>query len=65
MLYKDHVNLLREKYIGTKVYYGNELHTIVGIDYNCCALIDKRAQFTETTAVDFCDPLLRFAWFCN
>ena len=65
MLWKDYINGLRGKYIGTKVYYRNEQHTIVDIDYNGCPLIDKRAQFTETTAVDFCDPLLRFAWLLN
>lgn len=65
MTYFDRVKLLREKYIGVKVYYGNELHTIVDIDYNCCPLIDKKAEFTDTTAVAFCDPLLRFAWFFN
>lgn len=65
MSYKELVHVLREKYIGTKVYYGDELHTIVDIDYNCNPLIDKQAQFTKTTAVDFCDPLLQFAWFLN
>ena len=60
MLYKDYIISMREKYVGAVVYYDGEKHTVVDVDYNGGLLIDKRAQFTETTAVSPTDPKLMF-----
>ena len=62
MDYKQYIERMK-KYIGTKVYYNNVLHTIVGVDYNGAALIDLPTRFNETTAVSFCD--LQYAWSKN
>lgn len=41
----------KKKWIGKKVTYEGEQYTVIGVDYNGGLLIDKKAQFTETTAV--------------
>ena len=60
MLYKDYIKGMRDKFIGETVYYDDEKHTVVGVDYNGMLLIDKQGRFTETTAVYQFDPKLRF-----
>ena len=51
MDYREHINQLKDEWIGKKVIYEDELHTVVDVDYNGALLIDKKAQYTETTAV--------------
>lgn len=52
MDYKDWISQLKNEWIGKKVIYDNELHTVMDVDYNGALLIDKKAEHTETTAVD-------------
>lgn len=52
MTYKELIESMRQKWIGAKVLYEGEKHTVVGVDYNAALLIDKPARFTDTTAVD-------------
>ena len=47
--------------IGMKVKYAGEDYTIVDVDYNGGLLIDKPAQFTETTAIYEFDQLLHLS----
>lgn len=53
MAYKDYIEEMKKKYVGKKVVFENNIHTIVDVDYNGIFLIDKPAKFTETTAVGF------------
>lgn len=50
-LYSEWIENLRRFWIGRRVKYAGEDHTVVEVDYNGMLLIDKPAQFTPTTAV--------------
>lgn len=50
--YKDFINKLKSEWVGKKVIYKNQQFTVVDVDYNGMLLIDKKARFTNTTAVD-------------
>lgn len=32
--------------------YAGEIYQVVDVDYNGCLLINKKAEFTDTTAID-------------
>lgn len=49
--YREWIENLRRFWIGRRVKYAGEEHTVVEVDYNGMLLIDKPAQFTPTTAV--------------
>lgn len=49
--YSEWIAEQKEKWIGKKVIYEDAEYTVVDVDYNGALLIDKPAQFTETTAV--------------
>lgn len=49
--YKDWVKGQREKWIGRSVLYEGREYTVEDVDYNGLLLINKPAEFTETTAV--------------
>lgn len=51
-MYSDYIKELKAKWYGKDVMYEGEWYRIVGVDYNGCLLIDKRAKFTDYTAVD-------------
>ena len=51
MDWKDRIAELRAEWTGRKVIYQGEQHTVVDVDYNGGLLIDKKATFTETTAI--------------
>lgn len=55
MLYKEYIQKLKKQYIGKKAKYENAIYIIVDVDYNGGLLIDKQAQFTDTTAVNIYD----------
>lgn len=50
--YRDYIQQKRAYWIGQKVVYDGTIYTVLGVDYNGALLIDKPAQFTDTTAVD-------------
>ena len=52
MSYKDWIAKERKEWIGKKVTYEGKHYTVVDVDYNGGLLIDKPAQFTDTTAVE-------------
>lgn len=56
MTYKEGIELDRRKWVGKRVLYldGN-IYTVKDVDYNGALLIDKKARFTETTAVSMWD----------
>ena len=47
----------RQKWIGEKVVYQGVEYTVIDVDYNGALLINKKAQFTDTTAV--------MEWMCE
>lgn len=49
--YSEWITEQKEKWIGKKVIYEDTEYTVVDVDYNGALLIDKPAQFTETTSV--------------
>ena len=49
--YKDWIAQQRKEWVGKKVTYEEKQYTVVDVDYNGALLIDKPAQFTDTTAV--------------
>ena len=51
MIYKERIEKLRKEWTGRKVKYHGEQYTVVDVDYNGGLLIDKKATFTETTAI--------------
>ena len=52
MTYSEYINGLRAEWKGRAVIYNGERHKVIDVDYNGMLLIDKPAQYTETTAVD-------------
>lgn len=50
--YKEYINRLKKEWIGKVIIYDNKKYNVVDVDYNGMLLIDKKAQFTDTTAVD-------------
>lgn len=49
--YKEYIEELKKKWIGKIVIYENKKYKVVDVDYNGMLLIDKKARFTDTTAV--------------
>lgn len=49
--YKEWIAEKRKEWIGKKVIYEGNEYTVVDVDYNGALLINKLAQFTDTTAV--------------
>ena len=49
--WREYIEGMKKKWIGKKVMFDNEKYKVVDVDYNGALLIDKKARFTETTAV--------------
>lgn len=49
--YKEYIEKLKKKWIGKVVTYKNKKYNVVDVDYNGMLLIDKKARYTDTTAV--------------
>lgn len=49
--YREYIERLKREWIGKIVLFENEEHTVVDVDYNGSLLIDKKARFTDATAV--------------
>ena len=52
MTYKEYIQEERDKFIGKIVEYEGCLYRVVDVDYNGGLLIDKKARYTDTTAVE-------------
>lgn len=52
MHYKDWIAEQKERWIGQTVTFEGTEYTVVDVDYNGALLIDKPAEFTDTTAVE-------------
>lgn len=51
-MWRDYINGLRAEWIGARVRYNGQAYNVVDVDYNGYILIDKKAEFTDTTAID-------------
>ncbi len=51
MTYKEYIEKLKKTWIGKSVMYENKQYHVVDVDYNGMLLIDKKAEFTNTTAI--------------
>lgn len=50
-MYKDFIESKKREWIGRQVSYGGTIYTVLDVDYNGALLINKPAQFTDTTAI--------------
>lgn len=53
--YREYIENLKNEWIGQSVIYESEKYNVVDVDYNGFLLIDKKARFTDTTAVSILD----------
>lgn len=51
MKYSEWIDTIKDKWIGKTVRFQGKTYTVVDVDYNGALLIDKKAEFTDTTAV--------------
>ena len=51
MTYSEYIERMKRIWTGKKVRFHGQEYTVVDVDYNGALLIDKKAEFTETTAV--------------
>lgn len=49
--YREYIERMRSEWVGKKVRFEGEVYNVVDVDYNGMLLIDKKAQYTDTTAV--------------
>ena len=49
--YREWIESLKSKWIGKHVKYEDGICNVVDVDYNGILLIDKKAKYTDTTAV--------------
>lgn len=50
--YRDYIAELKTKWLGRNVIYAGAGYRVVDVDYNGCLLINKKAEFTDATAVE-------------
>ena len=51
MTYKEYIERKKAEWVNRKVSYQGIIYTVVDVDYNGYLLIDKKARFTDTTAI--------------
>ena len=49
--YREWIESLKKKWIGKQVKFEDNIYNVADIDYNGFLLIDRKARYTETTAV--------------
>lgn len=50
--WKEYIDTLKKEWIGKIVKYEDKKYNVVDVDYNGMLLIDKKARYTDTTAVE-------------
>ena len=48
MTWKQHIENMKQEWIGRQVRFEGETYTVVGIDYNGMLLIDRPQKYTES-----------------
>ena len=51
MAYREYIEKMKEEWIGKKVLFEGKQYIVVDVDYNGALMINKKARFTDTTAV--------------
>lgn len=49
--YEEYIESMKREWIGKRVKFEDSIYNVVDVDYNGVLLIDKKAQYTDTTAV--------------
>lgn len=49
--YREWIESLKKEWIGKDVKFEGNNYKVVDVDYNGMLLIDKKARYTETTAI--------------
>lgn len=49
--WREYIEKLKKEWIGKVVEYENKKYNVVDVDYNGVLLIDKKATYTDTTAI--------------
>lgn len=49
--YREWIENRKKEWIGKRVKFDGGIYNVVDVDYNGFLLIDKRARYTDTTAV--------------
>lgn len=52
MLWSERIAEMKSEWVGARVKFDGKTYRVVDVDSNGALLIDKPAQFTDTTAVD-------------
>lgn len=52
MSYKEYIQCMKKEWVGETVKFHGGKYKVIDVDYNGALLIDKKAEFTDTTAVD-------------
>lgn len=50
--YSEYIKMMKNKWIGKEVFFEGQKYAVVDVDYNGGLLINKKAEYTDTTAVD-------------
>ncbi len=50
--YKEYIENKKKQWIRKNVMYEGEIYQVIGVDYNGMLLINKKARFTNDTAVE-------------
>lgn len=53
--YREWIEKLKAEWIGKEVLYEEKKYTVMDVDYNGFLLINKKGEYTETTAVSWCE----------
>lgn len=48
--WKEYIERLKTEWVGKKVIFDGEIHTIVDVDYNSILHIDRPTEYNKTTA---------------
>lgn len=51
MDWRDYITSLRNEWVGRTVEYDGQNYKVLDVDYNGALLINKKARFTDDTAV--------------
>ena len=51
MTYREYIEKMKEEWVGKKVSFECKQYVVVDVDYNGALMINKKAIFTDTTAV--------------
>lgn len=49
--YREYIENMKREWIGKRVKFEGNIYNVIDIDYNGVLLIDKKAQYIDTTAV--------------